>query len=301
MGKGAIGLTAGYWPEEVFRYLAVPSIYLDEGLVGRSARRFPDKPAVVFEDPHYTHRHFTYQELMADMDRTSRAVLSLLGGRGSRLAIGVKNPVDFLKLFLGALKGFYSVVLLDPSLPPEKLKEQLASFQPHLFIADEPLASQAPAWCPGVPVASPEQVWQIEAPAPAGVKRVDRKAPVIAMSGKNGHLFYHSHSSLLAGGLSWSAFIPLKEEDIVLSLQPQYKWEGLYEVAATLFRGATCLFGNLEDRDALTFTLKKHQPAYVWITLEQAQELAAQPPLALLKAMGENLMGISPPSVVPSE
>ncbi|MGE5306380.1 MAG: hypothetical protein ACM3TN_23975, partial [Alphaproteobacteria bacterium] len=132
MSKGALGLTAGYWPEDVYRYLAVPGITLDDGLVARPGKRTPDRPALIgHQGP------VSYKQLIADIDQVMKAVLTCLEGKSGRIVVALNDPLEVVRVVFGALKARSTVFLMNVSLAPEVLAPQLQKFSPDFAIADD--------------------------------------------------------------------------------------------------------------------------------------------------------------------
>lgn len=271
MAKGAVGLVAGYWPEDVYRYLATPGLYLEDGLVLRPTRRRGSEPAVI--------RHseiITYQALSAEVDRAMSAILGLLGEGRSRVAVAVSDSVDFLKIFLGALKGRCAILLADLSASSEALRQQIQSFKPDLVVGDEPELEKVrpPASELQARLVTSQELWRVEGGPTKTKLRLGLKNAAVAIGGGGGSLVYHSHSSLLAGALSWSTFLALKEEERLLSVEPLYRWEGLYSVLPALFRGSACVMAGGERTEAVASAIRQHRPSYVLLSLERALRVA---------------------------
>lgn len=272
MSKGAVGLVAGYWPEDVYRYLATPAVPLDEGLVARAVKRRATAPAILT-----TSEVLTYQALATAVDGAMGAVLALLGDGGSRVALAVRDPLDSLKIFLGALKGRCTVLLADPAAPAEALRGLALGFQPDLVVADEAIAGRlgAAALEPAARRATVDEVWRLGAARPKAKLKLGLRAPAVAMAGEDGALVYHSHNSLLSGALSWSTFLALREDAVLLALRPLHTWEGLYSVLPALFRGGACVLADAEGADGLVSLLRQHRPAYALLPIADAFRLAA--------------------------
>lgn len=287
MGKGAVGIVAGYWPEDVYRYLAIPSIYLDEALVTRPAKRFPDKVAVEFDSI-----KITYQQLAAEVDKSLKTVLSFTEGKNLRLTLALTNPLELFPIFFGALRAHCLVQLPDVSAPLERLLQQIASFGPDLVIMDDKTSRRIPGWGQKIKALSIVELFQLE-PGPFKVqKRLDMKGPCIALVGREGKVFYQSHQSALAGAISWSAFIPFEEKDVILNLQPLHTWEGLFSLFPALFKGATCLIGSLEDPEKLATSIMSHRCNYTWFSQEQARRLLQKPQDVLISKLKKTLSGL---------
>lgn len=286
MGKGAVGLVAGYWPEDVYRYLAVPSMYLDEALVMRPAKRFADKMAIECGSV-----RVTYQQLADETDRISKSVLSLTEGKNLRLALLAHDPPQLLPLLLGVLRAHCLVLLPDISGPGAVLQQQIAEFAPDLVITDEKTTNLTSVLPEKVRVISVAELSQTAETTAKVQKRLDMKAPCIAVAGSKGHICYHSHMSVLAAAMSWSAFLPLKEEDSVLSVQPLHTWQGLCSLLPVLFRGATCIFGAVEDPEKTATSVIAHHCTYTLFSQEQARKLFEASHSSLVDALSRYLTG----------
>ena len=109
---------------------------------------------------------------------------------------------------------------------------------------------------------------------------------------EGGGLAYHSHRSLLAGAVSWSTFVPLKTEDLVLAAQPLYTWEGLYSLLPILFRGGTCLVVDLQDPEKLAHGVREHRPIYTLLSRPEARLLYQSSHRPVVQAFRESLHGL---------
>lgn len=288
MSKGAVGLVAGYWPEDVYRYLAIPGLSLDEAVVARPARRRAEHPALVLDA-----QMLTYRQLAQDVEGAAALLRgALLGPGASRVALALSGQLDLARLLLAGLKTRCLPLLLDPGAAPAALVEQLESFQPDLVIADEPLAKALSPAGPGNWRVSPaEGFWAGEAGSTAATSRADLKGPAVALVGAGGHLVYHSHTSLVAWAVSWSAFVPLTEGSVVLTLEPVWRWSGLAATLAVLFRGGTCILGDPRAAPELVPRVQDYRPGYLMLSLDGARTLAASGGAPLRQALRESVKG----------
>ena len=287
MSKGAIGLTAGYWPEDIYRYLAIPGIPLDEGLITRPARRNPDHPALIGN-----RGIVTYRQLSAEVDQITKAVLFYSEGKAARLTIALREPIEVVKLIFAALKGRCSLFLVNPDLPDPELTAQLNQFRPDLVMADAAHSQRMKSLLQGVQIIQLQELEGKGANIPGPKGRLDLQAPSIALAMEDGTLVYHSHKSLLAGAVSWSSFVPLKAEDLMLALQPLYQWEGLYSLFPILFRGGSCLMGDLENPERLAEAVRTHRPVYTILPRLEARKLYGSTYKSLVQAFRESLYGL---------
>ncbi len=287
MSKGAVGLTAGYWPENVYRYLAIPGITLDDGLVARPGKRTPDRPALIGHQGPLSYKQFT-----ADIDQTMKAVLTCLEGKAGRIAVAISDPLDLMKVVFGALKARATVFLMNTSLASEALAPQLQKFQPDLAIADDGFRRVIQSSLESIRIVSLPELRETKPAAAAPRGRQDLGAPALALSMDEGGLAYHSHRSLLAGAVSWSTFVPLKTEDLVLAAQPLYTWEGLYSLLPILFRGGTCLVADLQDPEKLAHGVREHHPIYTMLSRPEARLLYQSSHRPVVQAFRESLQGL---------
>ena len=287
MGKGAVGMLAGYWPDGINRYLAVPGLYLDEALIARPARKFPDKVAV-----EYASTQMTYGCLATEITRVSGKTLSLTKGKNLRIALAISNPLELLQVFIGSLNAHSLVFLPDLSAPVSAMQQQMAAFAPDLLITDGKDRNQVTGWGDKIKAITVEELFQLEESTATVEKKLDMKSPSIAVVGRDGHICYHSHFSFLAGAISWSAFVPIREEDVVVNLQSFHTWEGLFGLLPALYKGATCLFSSLEDPEKLATSIMDHHCKYTWFTPEQVIRMLKQPDTDLVAAISENLSGV---------
>jgi acyl-CoA synthetase (AMP-forming)/AMP-acid ligase II len=287
MSKGALGLTAGYWPEDVYRYLAIPGISIDDGLIARPGKKNPDRPALIGpQGP------ISYKQLTADVDQVMKAVLGCLEGKSGRIVIALNDPVDLLKVVFGALKARATVFLMNVSLAAEALVPQLQKFQPDLAIADDAFRRVIQSSTESIRIVSLRELHESKPAAAPPRGRQDLAAPALALAMDDGDLAYHSHRSILAGAVSWSTFVPLKTEDLVLAAQPLYTWEGLYSLLPILFRGGTCLVADLRDPDKLAQGVKEHRPIYTILSRPEARLLYQSTHKSVVHAFRESLQGL---------
>lgn len=287
MSKGAVGLTAGYWPEDVYRYLAIPGIPLDDALIARPAKRHPDQPALIGY-----HETLTYRQLSEAIDRTMKSIHACTDGKAARLAVAMRQSVNVAKLLFGALKGRCTVMLADPARPAEELVASLRHFGPDLIFVDDPRLQTALATLEGVPIMEFQELEGKQASVPGPKGRQDLQAPAVAFAMENGSLVYHSHRSLLAGAVSWSTFVPLRGEDLMLALQPLARWEGLYSLLPIFFRGGACLVGDLEDPEALAQAVQNRRPCFTILPRMEARKLYDSAYRSVVRAFRATLRGL---------
>lgn len=287
MSKGAVGLTAGYWPDDIYRYLAVPGLSLDEALVTRPARRRGDQLALARGET-----TIVYRQLAQDVDRAAGLFRASLGAGANRVALAVHDELELARLWLGGLRARCLVALLEPRAGREALAERLAAFRPDLVLADGSVASElTAAGQEGWRVVSAQDFWQGQ-PGRASAGRLDLRAPATALLGPNGRFVYHSHASLVAWAVSWSAFVPLTEESTVLSLEPLTRWGGLVAALPVLFRGGACVFAASHEPAALAAVIQERHPSYLLLSLPSAVALVVRDHPPLRHALQQGVQGV---------
>jgi len=108
-----------FYEAHVPRSIAYPEVPLFH-LLGESARRFPERPALVFYG-----RVVTYGELEDLTGRYARLLLQLGIQRGERVAIMLPNSPQAVIGYYGALKAGAIVVMVNPLLVQRELEELL--------------------------------------------------------------------------------------------------------------------------------------------------------------------------------
>jgi acyl-CoA synthetase (AMP-forming)/AMP-acid ligase II len=287
VSKGALGLTAGYWPEDIYRYLAIPGIALDDGLIVRPGKRAPERPALIGYQG-----SVSYKQLLAEVDQAMKVILTCLEGKGTRVAVALADPVDLMKIVFGALKARAVIFLVNASLPPEAIATQLQQFKPDLGIVDDAFRRILQTSLEGVRIVSLPELREAKPAAAAPRGRQDLTAPALALSMEGGGFAYHSHKSLLACAVSWSTFVPLKTEDLVLAAQPLYTWEGLCSLLPILFRGGTCLVADLRDPEKLAHAVREYHPIYTMLSRPEARTLYQSTHRSVVQAFRESLEGL---------
>lgn len=272
MSKGAVGLVAGYWPEDVYRYLATPGLSLDEALVTRQAKRRGREPAVVTASG----RVLTYEALATEVDGVMRALLSLVGDRSARVAIVTREAVATLTIFLGALRARCVALLADPSATGEALARQLSAFTPDLVVVEDGDATASSVTSlPEFRCVSRDEVTGESRHRPKTTPRLSLKAPAVVMPAEGGRLVSHSHGSLLTGALSWGSFLALQEGELFLCARPLHAWEGLYSVLPALFRGGASVLAPEATWAELAAVASELGPSYTMLPFETAVALAS--------------------------
>ncbi|MEE9284632.1 MAG: class I adenylate-forming enzyme family protein [Dehalococcoidia bacterium] len=284
MGKASIGLLGGYWPDDVFRYVAVPYWSLDVELVEQPAQRWGQQPALAAGET-----VVTYGQLLQNTERVTAGLQARLE-QGARIELALGSPISLVTALLGALAGGYVVHLMDPRTAASQAAQARAEFKPDLLLCDEATKDRAPDQSSGVAIAVYEELLSTDAEKQA--VSLDTDAPPVFLAGPGGALVPHSHHSLLAAALSWSTFAAIEAGQAVLCCRAAHAWDGLSWALACLFKGALCLFANLDD-PSLPEAIRRYRPAYAALDLEGIELALADP--TLTRAIGDTLAGVFVP------
>jgi acyl-CoA synthetase (AMP-forming)/AMP-acid ligase II len=112
-----------YWPKHIPKSLDYPEVPMFE-LAETSARRFPDKPAIV-----YYGKEISYKALWESILRFATFLKQYGIGKGDRVAINLPNTPQFVIAYYGIMRANAIAVSTDPMLSAEGLRELVADSQ----------------------------------------------------------------------------------------------------------------------------------------------------------------------------
>lgn len=101
-----------------------------------TARRLPDKPALIFQD-----RPVTYAALDAETDRVAAGVAALGIKPGDRVAVLVHNIPAFVSAYYGVLRSGAVMIPLNTMFTGEEISHILTDSEARMVIAAEPFAA----------------------------------------------------------------------------------------------------------------------------------------------------------------
>jgi len=130
-----------HWPQRLPKSLAYPKTPLFE-LVETSARRYPDRAAMIFYGTKITYSQ--YQEAILGL---SGALARLGVEKGHRVAILMQNCPHFAIAFMGIIRANAVVVPLNPMLTSEEAAALLEDSGARLMITTEDLYPKARDAC----------------------------------------------------------------------------------------------------------------------------------------------------------
>ena len=108
-----------YWSKEVPTHINYPNISL-QGLLEASAKRFPEKNALIYAD-----RKITYAQLETFANKFANALIELQIAKGDRVALFMPNIPEFVIAFFGTLKAGAVVTTISPLHREREVENQL--------------------------------------------------------------------------------------------------------------------------------------------------------------------------------
>lgn len=129
-----------HYDEGVPATLAYPNIPLF-GLLEESARRFPNRPAVILAGPKFS-APLTYRQIDGLANRFANALIAQGVRPGDRIALHLPNLPQFIVCFYGALKAGAAVVPINPLYTARELTRVLKNSEPSVVVTLSRLAPQ---------------------------------------------------------------------------------------------------------------------------------------------------------------
>src|SRR5471030_896232 len=123
-----------HWPPDMPRSLRAPRITLQEMFL-RSAKRFPDKPASIFEGT-----VLNYSELKEKIENLAGHLQAVCGvKRGDRVLLDMQNGHDFVIATFAILLADAVVVPVSPMNLTEELRHYVEDSDARIAITEEDL------------------------------------------------------------------------------------------------------------------------------------------------------------------
>ncbi|HLZ23797.1 MAG TPA: AMP-binding protein [Ktedonobacterales bacterium] len=231
----------------------------------RSARRFPEKEALIFEG-----WRLTYAQLDACANQLAHALRAAGVARGDRVMIFAENRVETAIAIFGALKAGGVFVVVNPTTKASKLAYLLRNCRPAALVTQRARAGVALAACAEGGASLRVTIWAdlaLGTPAPAvtgpggtsipslrwdealaaqpatkpAVPCIDIDlATIIYTSGSTGNPkgVVSTHANVRAAATSITTYLENTPDDVVLSVLPLSFDYGLYQLLMV------CLFGG---------------------------------------------------------
>ncbi|MBI2951531.1 AMP-binding protein [bacterium] len=219
-----------------------------------SAKRYPDKTCLVFQD-----RRLTYSEVEAQANALSRGLVQKGVRRGDRVILWHDNSVETCVALFAVLKAGAAFVALNPAVKRDKFLFVAQNCRARLILTSDGRLSQVRdgLWeaCPEAQVvtvgdtspsfpkvSSYDELVSCHPASPPGVRCIDRDlAGLIYTSGSTGAPkgVMYAHHNIVAAATSITRYLGNTPEDIILSALPLAFVYGLYQLLMTFLVGGT--------------------------------------------------------------
>jgi fatty-acyl-CoA synthase len=125
-----------FWPKRLPRHITPPATPLWDN-VAVNARRFPDKPALVFLG-----RSTSYRELLAQVEQLAAKLYALGVRKGDRVLLNMQNCPQLVVAHFAILRANAVVVPVNPMNRAEELKHYITDPDAAVAITTADLAAE---------------------------------------------------------------------------------------------------------------------------------------------------------------
>ena len=249
-----------------------PSGLLHEGLA-RSARRWPDKPALID-----ARRTMSYAQLHCHANRLAHALLDAGVQPGERIAVLLDKGWEQAVAVYGALRAGAAYVPIDPAWPRQRITRLLASTEARHLVTRQAIAARfetpagVRAWC-----VDDSALGRQPGTTPPERQRPDDLAYLLFTSGSTGEPkgVMVEHRAALNTVADINRRFGIGEHDVVFGLSSLCFDLSVYDLFGTLAAGATLLLppaGEVPDPGAWLAAVRTHG-ATVWNSVPALMQL----------------------------
>ncbi len=244
-----------FWPPDLPRSLALPPLRLHD-LLARTAQRFPDKPATVFEGA-----TLTYREVLRRAEALAGHLQQACGVRkGDRVILDLQNGPDFVVALFGILRADAVAVPLSPANVAAELKHYIEDSGAKAAIVEQEVAARFA----GLPL---EHLVVMDGfrgggvPSPS-VSTAEDLCLMPYTSGSTGQPkgCMHTHATCLhniAGAAMWKH---ITQDTVALATAPFFHVTGLiHSLLATVYSGGTMVIQRRWDPLAAAQLVERHR------------------------------------------
>ena len=232
-----------HWPPDMPRSLRAPRITLQEMFL-RSAQKFPDKAATIFEG-----NAFTYKELQNRIEAIAAHLQHSCGvKRGDRVLLDMQNGHGFVIACLAILRADAVVVPVSPMNLTAELRHYIEDSDARVAITEKDLVLRFS----GLTIdhlLAPEEIGTTTKPKPS-LAQPDDLCMMPYTSGSTGHPkgCMHTHATVLhnvAGAVAWKH---IDANTVALATAPFFHVTGLiHSFFAAIYAGGTMVIQRRWD------------------------------------------------------
>jgi fatty-acyl-CoA synthase len=245
-----------HWPPDMPRSLRAPHITLPEMFL-RSAERFPDKPASIFEG-----EVLSYKALQARIENLAGHLQHACGvKRGERVLLDMQNGHDFVIATFAILRADAVVVPVSPMNLAEELRHYVEDSDARVAITERDLASRF-SGLPLEHVVLLSQVPEKSFPLRASKSKPEDLCMMPYTSGSTGRPkgCMHTHATILhnvAGAVAWKH---ITDRTVALATAPFFHVTGLiHSFFSAMYAGGTMVIQRRWDPLAAAQLVERYQ------------------------------------------
>jgi fatty-acyl-CoA synthase len=238
------------------RSLALPPLRLHD-LLARAAKRFPDKPATIFEG-----KTLKYREILQRSEDLAGHLQQACGVRkGDRVLLDLQNGPDFVVALFGVLRADAVAVPVSPANVAAELQHYLADSGARVAIVEQAVAPRFAGLALDELIVMDGFPYADRTAAPSTAK-ADDLCLMPYTSGSTGHPkgCMHTHATCLhniAGAALWKH---IDEDTVALATAPFFHVTGLvHSFLATIYAGGTMAIQRRWDPQAAAELVERHR------------------------------------------
>jgi len=245
-----------HWPRDLPRSLALPPLRLHQ-LLAESARRFPGKPATVFQG-----EALSYAEVLQRTEALAGHLQRACGvRRGERVLLDLQNGPAFVIAFFAALRADAVAVPVSPMNLEAELRHYLDDSGARVAIADREVAPRFA----GLPldhlIVADEMPAQGEPPGPSQAGSSEL-CVMPYTSGSTGQPkgCMHTHATAMHNVVGSALWKHVAADSVALATAPFFHVTGLiHSFLATVYAGGTIVIQRRWEPQAAAELVERHR------------------------------------------
>ncbi len=244
-----------HWPPGMPRSLPAPRITLQE-MFRRSADRFPDKVAAIFEE-----NALSYKALRIQVENLAGHLQHACGVKpGERVLLDMQNGIDFVVAWLAILRADAVVVPVSPMNVAEELRLYIADSDARIAITEDDLASRFSSLSLEALVV-PGRVKRSDKEPNPSKSQPDDLCLMPYTSGSTGKPkgCLHTHATVMHNVVGSAAWKNVTDKAVALATAPFFHVTGLiHSFLATIYAGGTMVIQRRWDPLAAAKLVERH-------------------------------------------
>ena len=245
-----------HWPRDLPRSLALPPLRLHQ-LLAESARRFPGKPATVFQG-----EALSYAEVLQRTEALAGHLQRACGvRRGERVLLDLQNGPAFVIAFFAALRADAVAVPVSPMNLAAELRQYLEDSDAHVAIADREVAARF-AELPLEHLIVAEDMARLRGEPGASRAAMQDLCVMPYTSGSTGRPkgCMHTHATVMHNVVGSALWKHVTSDAVALATAPFFHVTGLiHSFLATVYAGGTIVIQRRWEPQAAAELVERHR------------------------------------------